>query len=335
MSTINELYHHGIKGQRWGVRRFQNKDGSYTSAGKKRYGISEQIGKDLKKSYAETFKEAHGLSNSDSKKAADEYSKFVKKAVIVGASAAALGVGIYAYKYAGRNYLDNVIKAGTTIQTLSDSATRMDAGKAFYTAYTKGDKQKYVGMFGRDALGGAKYKIEAGVNSNIKVAGEHNAKKIYKDLMKNNPEFRQINERSKNQDYTRFNTYGLIGGSEQYQGQHRAQDIFYKELAKKGYGAVADVNDRRNSGFNTHAAIVFDKSKITSASSRATPTRLSNDEIARNQKIAAARMVAESLTNPKTIGYGAALGTSTALGVKSSQIAKKYKNPKKKKTGKR
>lgn len=32
-----ELYHHGIKGQKWGVRRFQNKDGSLTSAGKKRY----------------------------------------------------------------------------------------------------------------------------------------------------------------------------------------------------------------------------------------------------------------------------------------------------------
>ena len=31
-----ELYHHGILGQRWGVRRFQNKDGSYTEAGKKR-----------------------------------------------------------------------------------------------------------------------------------------------------------------------------------------------------------------------------------------------------------------------------------------------------------
>ena len=32
----NELYHHGIKGQRWGIRRFQNEDGSYTAAGKKR-----------------------------------------------------------------------------------------------------------------------------------------------------------------------------------------------------------------------------------------------------------------------------------------------------------
>ena len=32
----NELYHHGIKGMRWGVRRYQNADGSLTPAGKKR-----------------------------------------------------------------------------------------------------------------------------------------------------------------------------------------------------------------------------------------------------------------------------------------------------------
>ncbi len=31
-----ELYHHGIKGMKWGIRRYQNKDGSLTSAGKKR-----------------------------------------------------------------------------------------------------------------------------------------------------------------------------------------------------------------------------------------------------------------------------------------------------------
>ena len=30
------LYHHGVKGQRWGVRRYQNPDGSLTALGKKR-----------------------------------------------------------------------------------------------------------------------------------------------------------------------------------------------------------------------------------------------------------------------------------------------------------
>lgn len=46
----NELYHHGILGQKWGIRRFQNKDGSLTSEGQKRYGVnSKEEWKTLKK----------------------------------------------------------------------------------------------------------------------------------------------------------------------------------------------------------------------------------------------------------------------------------------------
>lgn len=37
MSYKNELYHYGIKGQKWGVRRYQNPDGSLTPAGRERY----------------------------------------------------------------------------------------------------------------------------------------------------------------------------------------------------------------------------------------------------------------------------------------------------------
>ena len=50
----DELYHHGIKGQKWGVRRFQNLDGTRTAAGKERYynsilGSSRKIKKTLNK----------------------------------------------------------------------------------------------------------------------------------------------------------------------------------------------------------------------------------------------------------------------------------------------
>lgn len=36
-----ELKHYGIKGMKWGVRRFQNSDGSLTSEGRKRYGSGD------------------------------------------------------------------------------------------------------------------------------------------------------------------------------------------------------------------------------------------------------------------------------------------------------
>ena len=38
---MSELRHHGIKGQKWGVRRFQNSDGSLTPAGAKRYSADD------------------------------------------------------------------------------------------------------------------------------------------------------------------------------------------------------------------------------------------------------------------------------------------------------
>lgn len=38
-----ELYHHGILGQKWGVRRYQNEDGTLTAEGRKRYGYSTDI----------------------------------------------------------------------------------------------------------------------------------------------------------------------------------------------------------------------------------------------------------------------------------------------------
>ena len=78
-----ELYHHGIKGQKWGVRRFQNKDGSLTPAGKKRYD-EPNIGRKASESVTidgQTFK-VYGRNN---KQYAD---KVAKKAKDMGATVA-------------------------------------------------------------------------------------------------------------------------------------------------------------------------------------------------------------------------------------------------------
>lgn len=47
LSYSPELYHHGIKGQKWGVRKYQNPDGTLTTAGRERYGTGrarEELG---------------------------------------------------------------------------------------------------------------------------------------------------------------------------------------------------------------------------------------------------------------------------------------------------
>ena len=41
--AYNELYHWGIKGQKWGQRRYRNADGTLTPEGKKRYGSNTTI----------------------------------------------------------------------------------------------------------------------------------------------------------------------------------------------------------------------------------------------------------------------------------------------------
>ena len=50
----NELYHWGIKGMRWGIRRYQNKDGSLTDLGKKRLKTED---------YHEDYNKAHPSKN--------------------------------------------------------------------------------------------------------------------------------------------------------------------------------------------------------------------------------------------------------------------------------
>lgn len=68
-----ELYHYGILGQKWGVRRYQNPDGTYTVAGKKRYAkkLYSEMKKNSKKLDYREYDEAVKNKLSSDKRVKD------------------------------------------------------------------------------------------------------------------------------------------------------------------------------------------------------------------------------------------------------------------------
>ena len=72
----NELYHHGIKGMKWGVRRFQNSDGSLTADGKKRYSGDNL--KDIQKQVNQGKNVVDGVKKTKAKAAEKRTEKKIK-----------------------------------------------------------------------------------------------------------------------------------------------------------------------------------------------------------------------------------------------------------------
>ena len=110
MNRTYELYHHGVKGQKWGVRRYQYADGSLTPEGRKRYQSGQS-------------------------------SSFMNTKVKYLVNSARTQI-------TGKQYVDGYLKQGTTFARIQTSATFENF--AFYATYKKHDIDEYMGLFGKN-----------------------------------------------------------------------------------------------------------------------------------------------------------------------------------------
>ena len=74
--NADELKHYGIKGMKWGVRRFQNSDGSLTADGKKRYSGDNL--KDIQKQVNQGKNVVDGVKKTRTKAAEKQHEKKIK-----------------------------------------------------------------------------------------------------------------------------------------------------------------------------------------------------------------------------------------------------------------
>lgn len=177
-SDLNRTYyisHHGIKGQKWGIRRFQNEDGSLTPAGRQRVKsyswIQDKLGYDERDrmNYARGTADFQGANA----KAAQQHAASKRSKAIVARQHA--NIEKQNHEYAMQNYnsarfYDSYVTAEEEAKKAEEEAekAKQDFALAYEVAETaKAEHQEFIRQYNRTPLGmidSAKSAISKGVS---------------------------------------------------------------------------------------------------------------------------------------------------------------------------
>lgn len=351
--TPDELYHFGIPGMKWGRRRYQNKDGTLTKEGLRRYEkfenkTNKEAARIAKKGITFDHKSKHrlkleekykqmGLSDEKAQAAANNRIRTEK---ILAASAAMTVAACAAYYAHSRHKskIDGLIKSGETLQRIEMQDTKGKLHDTFYVAKGKHDTNRYSGILGytRQQQTGEAYKMKLEAVKDIKVASRDKAAKAFGELYKNDPEFKalsikyvrenvqgrnsvgniaKLSNRNIRKMYDNFNS-NLIDARESGTGLDKK---FYSKLKSMGYGAIQDINDMKFSGYGAkNPLIVFDnvgKKIVVKSVEKMSPSL--KDALKESSRAAGENMVRSAMQK-----YGpltaAGLATSSAVTYLSS-----------------
>ena len=231
----------------------------------------------------------------DEKHAAERAAKRIKTEKIIAATAGltVAAASAYVIKHHIEEKSDHIIKSGKTLQRVAASDD-INFDRALYMAGNKSDKAKYAGLYGRQlrAQGAAEGAVKAfGIKAtkDLKVVSNDKARDTFVELYKTNPEFKKLYDNQTqtirnwvDQNHINDPRYAgvykklRVGMSEKVlrkngydsfnrqltdnttEDARRINKIFYDALKSKGYDAVADLNDRKYSGYRAKSAtIVF------------------------------------------------------------------------------